>query len=98
MRSDNLPPFIEAGWVNLEYSHNQNRDSPDLLEASPGAPYFVGTDKAVPGQWVRLVFDARCWCVGEVSKVEKNEGGHARSNQVVGSSPVGPLPTAASAT
>jgi tetratricopeptide (TPR) repeat protein len=90
MRSNRLPQLVEAGWVNLPYSLDQNRNSPDLNQASPGAPYFVGTDTAVPGQWVRLVFDERCWCVGEVEKVESDSAVTvARVELEAGDAPVG---------
>ena len=65
-----FPASVKEGWVNLPYSADKNRDSPDMNQASPGAPYFVGVDGAVPGQWVRLVFDEVFWCVGKVGRVD----------------------------
>jgi len=65
-----LPASVKEAWVNLPYSMDKNRTSPDLNAKSPGAPYFVGTDGAVPGQWVRLVFDQGFWCVGAVEGID----------------------------
>ena len=64
---------LTEAWVNLDYSTNMNRRAPDLNAASPGRPYFVGPEGAVPGQWVRIVCRASdgavFWCVGHLVEV-----------------------------
>jgi hypothetical protein len=64
---------LTEAWVNLDYSTNMNRFAPDLNAASPGRPYFVGVEGAVPGQWVRIVCrmsdGAVFWCVADFVEV-----------------------------
>lgn len=64
---------LAEAWVNLDYSENMNRMAPDMNPASPGRPYFSGTDGAAPGQWVRVVCrttrDATFWCVGHLAEL-----------------------------
>lgn len=89
-----LPDFIEDGWINVAYSRDSNRQTPDLRTGFPGAAYFVPGEPWTKGQWVRLVFKKRqsrgephFICVGELESATDAEAHVVKIEHESGTAP-----------